>query len=353
MIKLRNITLQDVADECGVTVQTVSRILNSKLVSLYHRDTIRKVRETALRLGYRPNAFAQFIRSGKFHSVSLLLSPELSYSSFPLDYLVYMERELSQRDYNLLLTVLPEREDVAENKVPRIFRENLVDGVFVCITHAIPDWLESLIKTINVPIVWIGSKHKKDCVHHDDFKASYDATLSFVNRGHRIIAYVDLVINKRHRGPKHFSVKDREDGYRSAMKAAGFKPIVIRSENPISSMDFAKFAKGVLSDRKRVTAFLTYDFSNSGRALLYAAASMGLRIPEDFDLISFNEYPILENSLQISSILPRKSDIISSAVNMLFEKIDKKIAEHSPVVLPFVFYDNKMNLNKKNKEVLV
>ncbi|HRR29290.1 MAG TPA: LacI family DNA-binding transcriptional regulator [Victivallales bacterium] len=342
----KKITLKDIADECGVTVQTASRILNSEYVKLYNSETVRKVKETAGRLGYRPNAFAQFIKTGKFHSISLLLSPEISFSSFSIDYLILMEQKLAERNYNLLLNVLPGEHDIAEDKIPRIFKENLVDGALVAITHAIPEWLESLIMTINVPIVWIGSKHDKDCVHHDDFKAAYDLTLHYAQKGFRKIFYVDMVISKDNKGPLHFSVKDREEGYLKAMKKLGLKTFVMRPKKPLNAIDFAGYAKTILSSCKPPFAFLCYDFENSGRNILYTANNLGLRFHKDFELTCFSDKIHIENSTEIPAILPRKIDIVEAAVNMLFEKIERKNDVHKPVIIPFAFYGYNCEKNR-------
>ncbi|HPO91657.1 MAG TPA: hypothetical protein PLJ44_11155, partial [Victivallales bacterium] len=67
---------------------------------------------------------------------------------------------------------------------------------------------------------------------------------------------------------------------------------------------------------------------------------------KDFELTCFSYKIHIENSTEIPAILPRKIDIVEAAVNMLFEKIERKNDVHKPVIIPFAFYGYNCEKNR-------
>ncbi len=339
MIMRRNATLKEVAKACGVTAQTASRILNSPLSNLYRKETVELVTKKAEELGYRLNTFAQSVRNGKFHCISMLVSPEIEFSSFPLEFLIGIQTQLVKSGYNLMFNVLPKNASVAEKELPRIFRENLVDGAIVAITHAIPEWLESLIKSINVPIVWIGSKHESDCVNHNDFGAAYQITKRFINDGHQKICYADFAIPENLKEQIHFSVYERMKGYSKAIEEAGLEKYIARPSHMLNKMETVSFAEQKIVREIKPSAVLCYDLPFCGRPIIYAFCRNGISVPNDVSLAVFTNENVPENGLDIARFSPNSSEIIKTATTFLLKKISDPETTNAPAVIPFSFYE--------------
>ncbi len=333
-------TLKVIAEACGLSPQTVSKILNGKQASLYRKETRELVRKVANEMGYRANASAQAMRNGKFKSVMLLRSPDPYYSTLPHEALYSIQNTLAGLDYNLVLNVLPWELEKAEAEIARMLHKNFVDGMLVSINKAFPEWLEDLLEKACVPIVWIGSKHEKNCVLHDDFGAAGDITRRLLALGHRKISYIDHQSPFSHEATLHFSVKDRMNGYLKAMAEAGCEPHVVRPSEPIPHQQVVKYTEENLIKHRRPTAVVAYDM-NSGRSVLYAFGRNGIAIPDDVSFVTFTPPATVENDLDLACFVPSPKNVGKISVELLVNRIHHRSADFEPTILPFEFLEGE------------
>ncbi|HBC88095.1 MAG TPA: hypothetical protein DCZ94_14185 [Lentisphaeria bacterium] len=337
----KNVTLKEIASACGVTPQTASRILNSTQGNLYRKETRELVSKTASEMGYRLNTSAQAMRKGRHRCISLLGSPFSWNTLFSGEILLSIQKTLSSLKYNIIINVLPGEKTKAGEELPVIFRENSVDGVLVGITHIIPEWLESMTSNMNVPVVWLGSKHKTDCVHHDDFDAVYRITKRLIMGNHRKIAYVDYGIGIDEAIPSkcHFSVLDRMNGYKKAMEEAKFEPVVIRTRTQTPLNERVAYTTDHLLKNIKPSAIITYDMHFTGTPVLYSIYRNGLKVPDDISFVSFCPQEWVENDLAISSYIPSRMNVAEIAARLLYDKINNGGQPTKPVVIPFDFVE--------------
>ncbi len=337
----KNVTLKEIATACGVTPQTASRILNSTQGHLYRQETRELVSKTAREMGYRLNTSAQAMRNGKHKCISLLGSSVHWNSFFSGELLLAFQKTLSAFNYNIIINVLPDEKIKAGEELPRIFRENSVDGVLVGITHIIPDWLEAMINNMNVPVVWFGSKHENDCVHHDDFDAGYRITRRFIMGNHRKIAYVDyaIALDEANLKRAHFSVLDRMNGYRRAMEEAGLEPQVVRTKKKMPMNERVAYTSANLLGKNRPTAIITYDMPFSGLPVMFSLCRNGIKVPDDISFASFTPTEWVANDMVISSFVPSRLNVGEIAARLLYDKINNGGKTSKPVVLPFDFIE--------------
>ena len=334
-------SIEDIAKEAKVSKMTVSRVLNGN--AEYIRPTFSKraerIREIAARLGYRPNSAARSMKTGKHGCISLLTSSVPWFSTFSGQFLFSLQHALQELDSNLLLNMLPSEEKRAGELLPRIFRENCVDGVLVGITHQMPAWLEQLIRSLGVPFIWLNSKHEADCVYHDDFGAAYGIATRLVKAGHTRIAYVDYAIPEDNKTAWHFSVVDRMDGFKKAIADAGLEPFILRPKTSLPIEKRLDCSCERLFDGFKPTAIVSYDMPFTGRPILYAALKRGIKIPDDLSFVAFTPaWPPIEGDLKLSAFMHR-SDFGEVAARCLHDKIGSKNAPLKPVVLPFEFME--------------
>ncbi len=334
------VTITDIAAKLKVSPATVSRVLNGNAEYIRPSFSRRaeKIRKTAARLGYRPNSAAQTMRSGRHRCVSLLASQAHWNSSLSGELLIGMQKTLAGLGYNMMLNVLPEDRTEAGKELPSLFKEHLVDGILIGITHSMPEWLESLIDGLELPKVWIGSKHRTDCIHHDDFGAAYGITGRLIRSGHARIAYLDIATCSRDLAGCHFSVLDRMEGYLKAMKEAGLKPRVVRPQEYLPLERRVPYARDNLFNSDLPTAVISYDMPYSGKAFFCNAWQKGIQIPGDISFVAFSEGETYEDNLKITSFTPR-SGFAGMAAKLLYDKINNGDRSRKPVVLPFDFIE--------------
>ena len=111
-------TLKQIGERCGLSAQTVGQILNLQRDELFRPETCRLVRETASSLGYRPNRSARSMREGRFGAVTLLLSTDVGRSVFAPQLLDGIQETLSEQDFHLVLTKLPDEKLISDTYVP-------------------------------------------------------------------------------------------------------------------------------------------------------------------------------------------------------------------------------------------
>ncbi|HCE42058.1 MAG TPA: hypothetical protein DET40_00735 [Lentisphaeria bacterium] len=334
------VTLDDIARKAKVSRMTASRILNGNAQYVLPTRSRRaeKIRGIAAEMGYRPNATAQSMRSGRHGCISLLVGNVHWGSAYSGNLLIGMQKTLAGLGYNMMLNVLPEDENVAGKELPRIFRESSVDGIMLGIVRSIPEWLESLIEDMKIPKVWLGSKKKADCIHHDDFGAAYDIALKLIGKGHSKIAYLDLFNSEEKLPSCHFSAVDRMNGYMKAMKEAGLTPQVIRSPKSLLFDQRSAYARDNLFGKDMPTAVIAYDHYFAGRSFLCNAWKKGIEIPQDISFATFAEEEIFEDDLKLSSAVPNHN-FAETAVKLLYDKINNGNKPRRPVILPFEFIE--------------
>jgi LacI family transcriptional regulator len=277
--------MEQIAQEAGVSKMTVSRILRAQSVPVYSKakERAKQVLGIAERLNYRPNAAAKAVVSGKFHCVTLLLSPEGDEDSemCPLlpGILDGICVGLSERDYHLNVAHLSNAKAVGV-ALPKFLRENMSDGLLMNYYNEIPSRQMELIEQYKIPSIYINMKRPSDCVFPDDFGAARLATDRLIELGHRRILYL------RNFPQPHYSATDRREGYLAGMKARGLKPLVVEIDSLSDSQQ--ERLDPIFSRAGRPTAVLGY-VNHASAFMLSVAARHGLKIPRDLSLMHFGE----------------------------------------------------------------
>jgi LacI family transcriptional regulator len=276
-------SIYDVARESDVSVFTVSAVVNNKAhVGKKLRD---RVDAAILKLNYRPNLIARSLAKQQTHTIGMVV-PDIANPFFPM---VVRGAEDAAREhgYNLLIC---NSDDVLEKEESTIelLLSKRVDGILL--TKAAEEFrapLRQMIKEVNIPFVLVMRTYPKltrDAVITDDYQGAYDAVCHLARAGRRRIGLVG--------GPlKVSNAMARWEGFRDALKAKGlpYDPeLVIQGDYRIESGMRAGHA--MLSHRPDGIYVANYLMTVG---LLKAAEEIGLRCPEDFGLVSFDDYPWL------------------------------------------------------------
>ena len=185
---MKTITINDVARAAGVSVSTVSRILNDKPdVSAETRQRVMQVIDD---LGYAPHAGAQGLAGGRNRSIAVLYPSDHEFTGTEFDFFLGASRAAGKSDYLFSLIV----EVITEQRLLNLFRSNQVSGV-VLMEILLHDWRVELLKEHNYPFVMIGHCEKNIGLSYVDFDFSEAVKLAcqhLMALGHRSIALLNL-----------------------------------------------------------------------------------------------------------------------------------------------------------------
>jgi LacI family transcriptional regulator len=310
--KKRTVTIRDVAKTAGVSVSTVSRVLNGKVDVA--RDTKDHILTVIDELGYTTNLAARSMRSQKKNLIGLVM-PDIAYP-FAIEVMKGVNRAIAESEFDLLVytsgDVRKRGRIISEQKYVSLLANSISDGVIV-VAPAAPEY------NIDKPLVSIDPvmKHTNfPAVHATNYEGSQDAMEYLIGLGHRRIGFIG--------GREELeSANRRLMGYLDALESAGIDV----DEQLIVSGDYTdkagyKGGKYLLTLEDPPTAiFATNDQMAMG--VYHIAEEMGLRIPEDFSLVGFDN--ISESKyLGLTTVDQFMSDMGYAATQMLI-KIIKEI----------------------------
>jgi LacI family transcriptional regulator len=329
------IGIRDIAERVGVSYQTAADILGDSDVrrQRYSKQTRERIALVAAEMGYRPNAAAKAVTTGRFNNIALLLSTERNRSYLPASLLDGILRELTPRQMHLALARLDDRGLTDPVFMPRILREWSADGLLLDYTHAVPERMTQLIETNELPAVWINIRREFDAVYPDDKGAGELITRHLLELGHRRIAYLCLIHGRDIFASLHYSVHDRVEGYEQAMRDAHLQPWTIIPEAGIGGVELVKWLRQFLQQPQRPTA-LIFESGRDLSAAAVAAASCGLSVPEDLSIVGFTDGDEQVGGLALTASRIDRSLLGADAVKMLLQTLDHR-QRHPAQMIPF------------------
>lgn len=275
--KKQSATIQDVAKIAGVSVSTVSRVLNGKVdVAKDTQDHILAVIEE---LGYTTNLAARSMRSQKKNLIGLIM-PDIAYP-FAFEVMKGVNKAIAESEFDLLVyttgDVRKSGRAYAEQKYVSLLTNSISDGVIVFAPVAAEFKQDAPMVSIDPTV----SNPNYPSVHATNYQGALDAMQYLLSLGHRRIGYIS--------GRAELESSNRRlMGFRDAMKEAGL-PV---EENLIASGDYTtaggiSCARQLLTLKQRPTAIFA---SNDQMAMgvYQVAEEMGLRIPNDLSLVGFD-----------------------------------------------------------------
>lgn len=327
------VTQKQIAHELGVTQQAVSYALTgSGSLSPEMRE---RIVTTATEFGYRPNASARAMKSGRFGSVALLLGTGAASSNMPEQLWNGVHDELALSNLSLVMAKLPDDTLSDTAVLPKILRELSVDGVLIDYTHRVPARLRDALQASQLPAVWFNSKRDADCVYPDDFGAGEAIGKHLIEAGHRRIAYVN-VTHDLSDAELHYSVRDRPAGLQSAAQKAGAE-VETAFLAALPMLEQLAALRALWERPQPITAVVGYD-PQVFELLCRAAWKSGKEVPDDVSCAIFcapRQRPCCGFQMTRMEVAHRQEGEV--AVRQLLQKITGTVGAASPQAIPFVF----------------
>lgn len=310
-------TLKDIANECGVSMMTVSNVIsgNHKKVSA---ATIEKVNAVIKKYDYVPNLMARTLSSKSSHLILLVLpyikTEELSsiYNQYLTELTASIERELMEKGYYVLLRSVFEPKDIET-----MYRTWNIDGAIF------------LLPFFNETIPMVSDYQKKNFVLIDSYASIPDVLYSRCDDEHGCFISTEYLIKCGHRkiifAAEHAGnllLEQRFSGYKKALEKYGIefdqkntRPIVPNFEG---GLEFGRsLSKGSLDFTGIVT---TSDMCAIG--IMQGAKEKGLSIPEDFSIIGYDNLSVGNfSNPRLTSVDQQTAEKGTNAVHMLLKKL--------------------------------
>lgn len=324
----QSITIYDVAKKAGVSMATVSRVVNGN--PNVKPGTRKKVMEVIDELDYRPNAVARGLASKKTTTVGVII-PDVTNVYFAslargIDDVAAMYK------YNIILA----NSDGNEEKEIQVFNTLLakqVDGIIYMGTY-LTEKLREQIKRSKTPVVLAGSiDHKNEIVsvHVDYVKAAKEAVNNMLAHGDKRVAFVS--------GPLDYPINSeyRLKGYKEALTENGieFDQDLIFETN--DSYRTGETLWPALSAAHADAAFVADDELATG--VLNGAIDAGVKIPSEFEIVTGNDSKLTQIVRpKLSSITQPLYDIGAVAMRCLTKMMNKEDDDlEKTVKLPYGF----------------
>lgn len=280
---MSELTIRDVARRAGVSVATVSRVINGS--GNVQPELKKRVTDVIAETEFTPNISARTLKSKKTQTIGIVLS-DISDRYYSL-MTQTLANTLSERDYSLIICCT----DNSASKEKMFFDflcAKSVDGIILNTVGTLDEEICALSK--RVPVVLVNRKitlshnARLDYVGSDDFNGVYEMTRYLLRKKHRRIGILNGNLNVS-------SGIDRYRGFCAAMKDAGISVDESYPYRLDGNFDFTTGYTGIaklMKQSPRPTAVITANDSITVGAMQYCQENE-IRIPEDLSLVAYGD----------------------------------------------------------------
>lgn len=287
------VTIKHVAADAGVSLQTVSRVINNE--PSVREEMKARVQASIDRLGYVPSIAAQRMSGSRSYLILAVNDRERTIADWQArqgtDWVDQMllggMLKCNEHGYRLILELVDTHSDHVERELLAAIAALQPDGIILTPPHSDNAQIVDLLAGQRIPFVRIGSHQNGSGipVSMDDEGSARSATDFLIERGHRRIGFIA--------GSAEYNLSAwRVDGWQAAMAGAGLDTAGLLAQGDFSYTSGEAAALQLLGSANPPSAIIA---SNDQMALatLEVARLRGLRVPEDLSIISFDNTPLV------------------------------------------------------------
>jgi LacI family transcriptional regulator len=311
---VKPVSIYDVAKRAGVSIKTVSLVINRQPnVSLQTRTAVLAAIDA---LAYKPNVFARGLASERSYLIGLL--HDVAPGSYIADLQLGALARCREEGYHLIVELLnPLQDHDVDQRVRALVSESVLHGVILTPPLCDDRTIMQELSAAKTPFVRVAPGNKMpgtSVVNIDEFKAAYEMTTYLIGLGHRRIGFVKGK-------PDHGSARLRFDGYRSALADAG-----LSFQEEFCAQGFFTYQSGLDAGEKLLAAKIrpTAIFAGNddmAAGVLAVSQKFNLSIPNDLSIAGFDD------SIVAQVVWPRLTtcrqplkEMAAAAVSVLTQK---------------------------------
>jgi DNA-binding LacI/PurR family transcriptional regulator len=318
----RAVVMADVAKLAGVSLQTVSRVINDS--PHVRADTRERVQDAMRKLEYRPNPVARALVTGRSRTLGVVSFDTTLYG--PASTLFGIERAAHEADYFVSIVSLRSLTRSSVVSAVERLREQGVDGILVIAPQdSATQALLHLPEDVPVVAAEAGPDDSVPLVAVDQVAGAKLATAHLLEFGHRTVWHIS--------GPSDWlEAQDRMNGWRTTLEAAGAPapPVLIGDWSARSGHELGR----ELAANPDVTAvFVANDQMALG--LLRALHEAGRRIPGDISVVGFDDIPEAEYfTPPLTTVRQNFNEMGRRSLLLLLEQIESGVREPRRETVP-------------------
>ncbi|MEI5685523.1 LacI family DNA-binding transcriptional regulator [Sphingomonas kyungheensis] len=328
------VTIRHVAADAGVSLQTVSRVINKE--PNVRPEMMQRVQESIARLGYVPSIAAQRMSGSRSYLILALNDRERTIADWRsrqgADWVDQMllggMLTCAEHGYRLIIELVDTHSDHIERELAGAIAALQPDGVILTPPHSENALITGLLDRHGISYARIGSLAPGGfALTMDDDNAARLATEHLVALGHRRIGFIA--------GPSDYELSGwRVTGWRRAMAAAGLATDDLLAEGDFSFASGRDAAQRLLDSPAPPSAIIA---SNDQMALATLALlrTRGLDVPRDVSLVSFDDTPIVRfTHPALTAIVQPIAEVAARAVELIIAERAGRATPDGPTVVP-------------------
>lgn len=319
--------IKDVAKQAGVSITTVSRVINN--IDPVNPDTRLAVQQAMEALNYVPNQLARGMRTKKTHTIGIII-PEFI-NSFYHELFQYIEEEASSIGYTVLVCSNREHSSQGIDQIRDLISRR-IDGIILCTYRGDKEmitYLEEAAK--DIPVIFLdnlGHDYQVHTIYTDGFSAMEDMVCHLSGLGHKNIAFI--------KGLDQYPVaNDRFAGFKSGVEKEGLKvdkKYIFRGDYSIES-------------GYRGTQYFLEESSKLPDAIVAASDLMaigvmnyllfrGIRIPQDIALAGYDDISLSRLMVpSLTTIAQPIGEIAKKAIDLIVNSHDRRDGKKGSCIL--------------------
>ncbi|MFM5916540.1 MAG: LacI family DNA-binding transcriptional regulator [Novosphingobium sp.] len=287
------VTIKHVAADAGVSLQTVSRVINNE--PNVRPEMKERVQASIDKLGYVPSIAAQRMSGSRSYLILAINDRDRTIADWRArqgtDWVDQMllggMLKCAEFGYRMIFELVDTHSDHVERELLAAIAALQPDGIILTPPHSDNPQIVSLLDQQRIPFVRIGSKQNGAGipVSMDDEGSARKATRYLIENGHSRIGFIS--------GANEYDLSGwRIDGWLEAMASEGLETVGLLAAGDFSYASGEAAARNLLDRPDRPTAIIA---SNDQMALatLDIARSLGLSVPRDLSLVSFDNTPLV------------------------------------------------------------
>lgn len=331
----KKILISDIAKDLGISVTTVSFILNGKAKEKRISEGLTKrVLDHVQKVGYKPNELAKSLRTGKTKIIGLVI--EDIANPFFANIARFIESKAYSRGYRIIYCSTDNETDRTIELV-QLFRDRHVDGYIITPSEGIADTIQSLLNS-QLPLVLFDRylpNLQTNYVVSDNVKGAYDATAHLAQQGFKRIALVTLYSSQT-------QMRDRMDGYMRAIDTYKLQPYVKKVNIGQDEQALIDDFKSFLAEQQPDAIFFATNY------LAISGLKAMRQLPNPMPAVaSYDDHTLFKLfSPSITAVSQPIEAIADELIRILLNQLDGKGKELKQVVLPSELIVRESSLKK-------
>lgn len=326
-------TIDDVAELAGVSIKTVSRVLNRE--PNVRESTRERVMDAIAKLNYRPNVSARNLASLRSHLIALIYDDPAAYETPSGGYVIRMQqgtlRACSANNFELLIHPCNYRSKDVREDLRTLIEETRPHGIVIAAPLSNMPKIVNAIAETDTPYVRLspGSKLSKEfCVGTNDRQISAEMTSYLASQGHRRIAFITG-------HPEHRAVRNRFEGYKDGLERSGLhfdERLVASGDNSIASGEAC--AERLLGLPEPPTAIFAAN-DDMAAGVIRIALRRGIHVPSQLSVAGCDDNSLARQIFpSLSTIRQPLSTMAEHAALALIAKADKDAMSPGTEIVP-------------------